>query len=315
MILITGGMGFIGLHTARCLLDAGESVVLTQFRARREPQFIRDALGRSAIVESLDVADAGAVQSVFRRHPISGVVHLAVPALRGVAPADEFRVNLLGLLNVLEAAREAGVRRVLLASSIAVYAGVPSGPFREETPLRMESGNSTEAFKKAFEVLGLHYGSQTGLDVIALRIAGIYGPLYHTMANLPSRLTHAAVRGYEPDLAGGRGGIPYAEDESDMCYVKDCARGIQLLQLAPSLAYRVYNVGAGRATRNAELVAAVNAAVPGAQISIPEGRGPQARPSAYMDIGRIQQDTGYAPQYDVHKAIADYAGWLRSNPE
>jgi UDP-glucose 4-epimerase len=308
-------MGFIGLHTARCFLDAGEKVVLTRFRATREPDFIRDEIGSRVAVETIDVANAAAVQEVFRRHPISGVVHLAVPALRGIEVSDEFRVNVQGLLNVLEAARQAGVRRVSLASSVAVYAGLQSGPFFEDTPLRMESSNATEAFKKTFEILGLHYGAQTGLDVIALRIAGIYGPLYHSMANLPSRLTHAAVRGSEPDLAGGRGGTPYAEDEFDGCYVKDCARGIQLLQQASRLNHRIYNVGAGKTTRNGELVAAINAAVPGAKIALPSGRGPQMRTNAYMDIGRIRRDTGYAPSYDVQSAIVDYVAWLRDNPQ
>ncbi|HLZ72612.1 MAG TPA: NAD(P)-dependent oxidoreductase [Dehalococcoidia bacterium] len=315
MILITGGMGFIGLHTARCLLDAGERLVLTRYRVSREPQFLHDELGKRVFVESLDVADQEAVQALFSRYPIDGVVHLAVPALRGVEVSDEFRVNLQGLLNVLDAARRAGVRRVSLASSVAVYAGLPSGPFSEEAPLRLESTNSTEAFKKTFAVLGLHYGTLTGMDVVALRIAGIYGPLYHSMANLPSRLTHAAVHGRQPDLAGGRGGVPYAEDEFDGCYVKDCARAIQMVQQAPLLNHRVYNVGAGRATRNGDLVDSVNAAVPGTNLAIPAGHGPQPRPHAYMEIGRLRADTGFESAYDVHSAIADYVEWLRNHPE
>ncbi len=315
MILITGGMGFIGLHTARCLLDAGEELLLTRYRVRREPSFLRDAIGKRVAVEPLDVADREGLNELLHRYPVTSVIHLAVPALRGVALADEFRVNVEGLLNLLEAAHAAGVRRVSLASSVAVYAGVPAGPFREEHPLRMESGNPTEAFKKAFEVLGLHFGAQSGLDVVALRIAGIYGPLYHSMANLPSRLAHAAVGGTAPDLAGGRGGVPYAEDTFDGCYVKDCARAIALLHRAPALRHRIYNVGAGRATTNAELAAAVNAAVPGANIALPPGRGPQFRPNAYMAIDRLRDETGFEPANDVKTAIVDYVEWLRRNPE
>src|SRR5581483_5239376 len=238
MILITGGMGFIGLHTTRCLLDAGEEVLLTRYRVSREPSFLREEIGRRVAVEPLDVADPESLHGLFRRYPITSVIHLAVPALRGVALSDEFRVNVQGLLNLLAAAQQRGVGRVSLASSVAVYAGLPAGPFREEQPLRLESSNSTEAFKKTFEVLGLHFADRSGLNVVALRIAGIYGPLYHSMANLPSRLVHAAVRGEAPDLAGGRGGVPHAEDTFDGCYVKDCARAIALLHLSPVLQYR-----------------------------------------------------------------------------
>src|SRR5918912_688007 len=111
MILITGGMGVLGLHTARAFLDAGEDVVLTHFKTRREPDFIKDALGTRARVESLDVADAAAVQAVVARHAVDGIVHLAVPGLGALTPADEYRTNTQGLLNVLEAGRQAGVRR------------------------------------------------------------------------------------------------------------------------------------------------------------------------------------------------------------
>src|SRR5690348_16727569 len=102
MILITGGMGFIGLHTARAFLDAGEDVVLTHFKTRREPDFIRDALGSRARVESLDVSEPGALSEVARRHAVTGIVHLAVPGLGALQPADEYRTNTQGLLNVLE---------------------------------------------------------------------------------------------------------------------------------------------------------------------------------------------------------------------
>jgi UDP-glucose 4-epimerase len=315
VILITGGMGFIGLHTARCFLDAGEKVLLTQFRARREPDFIRDEIGRGVTVETLDVADGAAVHSLVRRYDVDGIVHLAVPGLGRLEPSEEHRTNLFGLFNVLEAAREAGVRRVSLASSVAIYSGVAEGPCREEAPLRMEADNSTEAFKKVFEVAGLFYGRQTGLDVVALRIGGIYGPLYHSMANLPSRLTHAAVRGNEPDLTGGRGGVPHEEDASDLCYVKDCARGIQLVHSAERLSHRIYSIGGGRATTVRELVDAVQAAVPGIRFDVAPGKGAAYRPNAYMDLSRARADAGYEPQYDVQTAIADYVDWLQCNPE
>src|SRR5262249_29076836 len=151
-----------------------------------------------------------AVLDVVRRHKVTGIIHLAVPGLGRLTPDEEFRSNMFGLFNVLHASREAGVRRLTLASSTAVYSGVPEGPFHEEMPLRMEANNATEAYKKGFEVLGLFYASQTGMDVVSARISGIYGPLYHSMANLTSRLTHAAVKGEQPNFSGGPrgGGVP-----------------------------------------------------------------------------------------------------------
>jgi UDP-glucose 4-epimerase len=308
-------MGFIGLHTARRFLDAGEEVVLTHFRTRREPPFIKDELGKRARVESLDVADQAAVLRVAREHQVDGIVHLAVPALAGVTPVDEFRTNTQGLMNVLAAAAEVGVKRVSIASSIAVYSGLPAGPFKEDTSLPLESNNATEAYKKAEEILARYFAKQTHLDVRCLRLGGIWGPLYHSMANLPSRLCHAAIKGVQPELAGRYGASPRADDSQDFCYVKDCAAGIQLVHMSDRLQHPVYNIGAGCASSYGQLAAAVNAAVPSAHLELQPGRSPNARPDPYLDLSRTQADAGYQPEWPLEAAVADYISWLRTNPQ
>ncbi|MBM4297499.1 MAG: NAD-dependent epimerase/dehydratase family protein, partial [Deltaproteobacteria bacterium] len=124
MILITGGLGFIGLHSARRFLDSGEPVVLTQFRVRREPDFIKAEIGKRVFIETLDVTASHDVIEVVRKHKVTGIVHLAVPGLGALSAAEDYRMNVLGFLNILEAARIFGIKRVSLASSVAVYAGL-----------------------------------------------------------------------------------------------------------------------------------------------------------------------------------------------
>ena len=308
MILITGGLGFIGLHTARQLLDLGEQCVLTQYRVPREPGFIKDELGKRIFIEKLDITDAAALDAIGARHEVDGIIHLAVPALGGLEPGDEIRVNMVGLHNILETARIWGVKRVGLASSVGIYGGVSEGPFREDTPLRVSGGTNTETFKKAFENIGSFYAGRSGIEVVMLRIGGIYGPLYHSMGNLPSRLVHAAVKGKEPAMRG-----EFEDDASDMCYVKDAAKGIALLQTTPKLNHSVYNIGAGRATSNRELADAIRVSVPAANLPLKPGSSPQARADAYMDLTRIREDTGYEPQWPVEKAIPDYIEWLKAD--
>ena len=97
----------------------------------------------------------------------------------------------------------------------------------------MNSTNSTEAYKKTFEILGGFYGSQTGLDTVFMRIGNIFGPLYYSGFNLPSRLVKAAVTGQPPQY--GSAGTPFAEDEGDWTFVKDVSKGIQLLIMAGKL--------------------------------------------------------------------------------
>src|SRR5262249_30227989 len=122
----------------------------------------------------------------------------------------------------------------------------------------------------------------------------------------------AAVKGTAPDLASGRGGGPFADDSGDMCYVKDCAQGIQLLTLAEQLRHKIYNVGSGRATTNGELLAAGKQAMPTCTLEIRAGRSPRWRQDVYMDISRIKADTGYEPKYTVETGVQDYAAWLRA---
>jgi len=315
MILITGGLGFIGLHTARRFLDVDEQVVLTHYRVRREPDFIKGEIGKRAFIETLDVTASHDVIDLVRRHKVTGIVHLAVPGLGALSAAEDYRVNMMGFLNILEAARLCGVRRVSLASSIAVYASLPEGPFREEALLPVHSGYPTEAFKKALEILGLHYASRTELEVVALRIGSPFGPLYHSLAAPTSRICHAAAKGLPTDFTGARRGAPCVEDHSDAFYVKDCATAIQLLQMADKLSHRIYNIGSDRPMMYGEFVEAVKTVVPDAQISLQPGRSPRYRPNAYLDMTRIKEEVGYRPQYDIKRGVAEYINWLKSHPE
>lgn len=309
-ILITGGTGFIGLHTARAFLDAGYDVVATQFRVRRDPAFVRDALGNRLQREVLDISSPYALHDVMRKHRIEGIVHLAVPGIRALSPSEDFRSIMMGLLNVLECAQTFRVARVTVASSLAVYPSEANDAQRESALLPVASQTPTAAFKKAEEILGLHYADRAKLDVVFARISSIYGPLYHSMVNPPSRLVHRAVRN-DPKIP--------VEDISavqrhDYCYVKDCATGLVLLQTAKTLRERVYNVGSGVSTGHRELAEAVRGAVPGAVLPLSEEPPRDLRATqAALDLTAIARDTGFAPAYDTRRGVADYAAWLATN--
>jgi UDP-glucose 4-epimerase len=135
------------------------------------------------------------------------------------------------------------------------------------------------------------------------------------MTNLQSRVVHAAVEGVE--LKAGPRGPNFAEDGGDMCYVKDCGRGIALLMTTDNLNHRTYNIGDGRPTSNAQLVAATLKVIPDANLPLAEGHSPNSSGKInYQDITRIHEDTGYSPQYDIESGVADYVAWLQAgNPE
>lgn len=312
MILITGGFGFIGLHTIRAFLDAGEDVLVTRNRTYREPDFLKDEIGKRIKVEQLDVTNAGQLRDLGKRYKIDGICHLAGPGYSAPDAATDYRINVFGLLNMLEAAREWQVKRLTLASSIATYyyGGATRGPFVETMPLRMSATNPIETYKKVDELLGNHYADRTGIDVAFLRIALIYGP-YHAYGNIAYALTRAGVDAAEPKFTADT----YAEDTTDLCHVVDCANAIVLLQLADKLANRVYNIGDGKATSGIQIAEAVEKAIPGADVgrALKPGRGPTFTEDRYMDLSRIKADVGYEPQYTLERGIAEYADWLRTH--
>jgi len=310
MLLVTGGLGFIGSHTVRALLDQGEECLVVQRHARPLPSFL-DAKG--VTVDQADVTDRESLLGLGRRHTVTGIVHLAgsypwPPMPEGAVEAT--RRSLDGLLNIVQAAEEWGVRRLGLASTIGVYGGIDHGrPLREDAPLAMSAAVSIPTFKKVGELLGGFLDGHSDVDIVDYRISGTWGPLGHADPFFAApALVHAAARGTAPDLSGLMGPAS-ADDGLDLNYVKDTGRAIALLQLADRLNHRTYNVGSGRATTNAEVVEAIRKVVPDARVDVPAGGG---GPHMVLDIDRLRQDTGYRPEYDTERAAADYLAWLRA---
>ncbi|WP_327174435.1 NAD(P)-dependent oxidoreductase [Streptomyces sp. NBC_01335] len=310
MILVTGGFGFIGSHTVRALIDQGEECVVVQ-RAARELPAVLD--GERVPVEQADVTDLDALLAIGRRHDITGIVHLAgsypwpgVPD----APVETTRQVLGGLLNVVQAAQEWGVRRLGIASTIGVYFGADDrGPLHEDTPLSLSASVSIPTFKKIGELLGGYLADTTGIDIVSYRVSGTWGPLGHADPFFAApALVHAAARGTAPDFSGQMR-PPFADDGLDVTYVKDTGRAIALLQLADRLNHRTYNVGSGRVTTNAQVVEAIGKVAPEARLDLPTGSDMQ---QLVLDIGRLKEDTGYQPEYDTERATADYIAWLRA---
>jgi UDP-glucose 4-epimerase len=311
MILVTGGLGFIGSHTVRALLDLGEGCVLVQRRAAEVPASLAD---EDVAVEQVDITDLAALLDVGTRHKITGIVHLAGSMPWPPSPdqpVEAARQALDGLFNIFAAAQTWGVSRVGVASTIGVYAGLPGdGPRREDMPLPMASFHLIPTFKKIGELLTNHLSGATGIEVVNYRISAIWGPgePHGALFFAAPALVHAAARGAEPDLSALLAPA-HAEDAIDLCYVKDCGRAIALLQLADQLNHHTYNVASGRATTNAEVIAAIRKVIPDARVELPTGGTGQRN---YLDITRLEQDTGYRPAYDTERATADYIAWLRA---
>jgi UDP-glucose 4-epimerase len=312
MILVTGGAGFIGSHTVRALHDLGQASVVVQRRTGQVPAHLADL---PVAAEQADVADLEALRAIGARHEITGIVHLAgYPAPRGSLGGIEATQGLVdGLLNIARVAAEWGVRRVGLASTLGVYAGVErNAPLTEDLPVPLTAPHPIPRSKKIGELLGEQLAEATGVDIVNLRISGTWGPLGHPDPFFAApALIHAAASGKPLDLSGLLA-PPHLGDGLDLCYVKDTGRAIALLQLAGHLRHRTYNVASGRLTTNADVIAAIHHTVPDADLELPVGQG---RARAALDITRLRQYTGFEPAFDTVRAAADYITWLRTGNE
>jgi len=305
MILVTGGLGMIGTHTAQALVDLGHDVVVTTHRRTDVPSF----LAGKVTVESLDVTDRDAFLALADRHDISDIVHLA-GSIPDEDPVDFFRTELTGLLNALDAARAWGVRRFAVAGSLGVYTGRTETPWHEELALpSTDLPHVIIAFKKAVEPLTTHSLQGSGVQPVLLRIGSIWGPLMDPESPfnpIPPYIS-AVLRGEQPKPV-------YADDGGDNCYAPDAGRAIALLTTAETLRHNIYNVSNGRPSTNRELAEALQAITPGLHLDLLPGRQSGPGDHAYLDIARLTADTGFTPSFTITQAVADYVTWRTTNP-
>ncbi|HEX7305812.1 NAD(P)-dependent oxidoreductase [Lentzea sp.] len=310
MILVTGGLGFIGSHTVRALTDAGQECVLLQRRTPQVPAHLADL---PVHVAQADVADLDALLAVGEQYPITGIVHLAVALPWPVTDNDPIEATaeaLNAFLNIVRAAQKWGVRRVVTASTIGVYGFDSEGALTEDVPISIGKSHPIPTFKKVTELLAGHLSDVTDVDVVNARISGTWGPGGHLpdpFFAAPSLAQAAALR-TEPDLSGLLA-PPHAEDALDLLYVKDTGRALALLQLADKLNHSTYNIASGHATSNTDVIAAITSVEPDFRYELPSAGESQVR---WLDITRLREDTGFEPEYDTAAAAADYIAWLRA---
>lgn len=298
-ILVTGGAGFIGSHSVAALLAAGHTVVVLDNLSTGAA----DNLPPAADLRVADLADAAALAGAVAG--CDAVLHLA--ALVSVPqslqePLATFAVNTTGTAAVLEAARRAGVGRVVLASTCAVYGELP-GVKDEEAPLRPQVPYS--ASKLMAEELAACYTRAYGLHTVSLRYFNVYGPRQRADSPYSGVLARwcAAVRVGEACRVFGDG-----EQTRDFVSVHDVAQANLLALGAPGAAAGgVYNVATGAATSLNTILATLR------ELAGPQVRWEHAPPRpgdllhSQGDSGRLRA-LGWRPAVDLRAGLAELLG-------
>jgi nucleoside-diphosphate-sugar epimerase len=314
MILITGGLGFLGANLARLLCDSGEAVLATRNRNAEVPNLLAPFVGKNLSIIPLDITSLENVSKAIKDFGVTSIVHAAVRSEKGNTPLYQaMHVNVTGTINVLEAARLAKIKRVIFISSEAVYQGIKTThPYKEEEKLLITSDRFIPGTKKAGEILCLMYCKEYGMEIISARATRMYGPLYQGVRNLAGHMVENAAKGIPIKLANQD-----PAEAHDVIYAKDAARAIMLLLKAPTLRHRIYNVGFGRLVSLSEFADAIKQLLPKTEIHLGDGPGPLTSTktpmdiNACVDIARLSEETGFAPEYDPVRGVEHYIRWAR----
>jgi dTDP-glucose 4,6-dehydratase len=308
-ILVTGGMGFIGSALVRRLLATHADVEVLNLDALTyagNPANLADlTTARYRFVRG-DVRDARLVRALARG--CWGVVHLAAESHvdRSLLDGTDFiTTNVLGTYNVLLAARDAGVRRVLVQSTDEVYGPTPEGvAVREDAPLAPRSPYS--ASKLGAEAQARAFFASFGLPVVVVRPMNTIGPRQYPEKAVPLFTIHALL-GLPIPLYGD--GL----QERDRFYVEDHAAALDLL-LHEGLPGETYNAGAGNYATNravAETICDLLDRPHDLIRSVSDRPGHDRR--YRLDTSRLRA-LGWAPAVGLEEALRRTVDWYRANP-
>jgi len=249
-ILVTGGAGFIGSHLVEALLGEGYQVRVLDNLSTGRRENLAAAEGKFEWFEA-DVRDPQAVRRAMEG--VDAVFHeaamVSVP-LSIERPRECHEINLVGTLNILEAAREAGVRRVIMAGTAAAYGNNPELPKRETMVPEPESPYG--ATKVAAELYLRAFARMGGLETASLRYFNVYGPRQDPRSmysGVISRFVEALAAEETPTIFGD------GEQTRDFVYVGDVVRANLLALRAPWLdPGALFNIGTGRSVSLLELL-------------------------------------------------------------
>jgi len=306
-VLVTGGAGFIGSHLADALVARGHDVhVLDDLSGGR-----RENVPAEASFHGLDLRSDEAA-SLVREGAFGALFHLAaqMDVRRSVAdPRFDADVNVLGFLNLMEAARGGGVKKVVFASTGGAIYGDPDpevnggGPQPETHP---QQPLSPYGITKLVTEKYLHfYETSYGIPYAAMRFGNVYGPRQnpHGEAGVVAIFAERLLEGRQPVING------HGEQTRDYVYVGDVVRAV--LAAFDHEGSGVFNVGTGTETSVNELFRTLNELTGGhAEEAHAEGK-PGEQQRSVLDVSRAHETLGWRPEVDLEEGLRRTVEWFR----
>lgn len=310
--LVTGGAGFIGSHVCERLLGEGHAVwAFDDLNNFYDPQIkrsnLRDIQSLAKPFEFVqgDLVDRVALDDLFSSAKFDQVIHLAARA--GVRPslaepALYQRVNVEGTVNVLEAARLNGVKKITIASSSSVYGVNAKVPFSESDPI-FSAISPYAASKLACEALGHVYHHIYGLDVAMLRFFTVYGP---------RQRPDLAIHKFAQLISAGKP-IPVFGDGStarDYTYITDIVDGV-VACTQKEFGFEVFNLGESQTVTLSQLIELLEKSLGQKAVLDRQPIQPGDVPITFADVSKARAKLGYHPRVKIAEGIPLFVDWFR----
>ena len=311
-VLVTGGAGFIGSHTARRLLAQGDRVVILDnfndyYSPARKRDNIADLLvhGNATLVEA-DVRDAVLMEEVIQEHRIDRICHLAALAnvRASVERAPEYLAhNTMGTVNLLEAGRKHGIEMFVMGSTSSVYGNDTPVPFAETAPADHPLA-SYPASKRAAELMGHTYWNLFNMPVTVLRFFNVYGPGGRPDM-MPLKVIEALLARRPIQLFDG------GQLQRDWTYIDDTVSGI-VAALERPLGYEVINLGFGAPSTLNQFITILEE-LTGLEAITEVTPAPPTEPwITYCDNSKARRLLGFDPRTSLVDGLARTWDWYRS---
>ncbi len=311
-VLITGAGGFIGSHLTEALLRAGARVrVFVRYNARNDPGLLR-FLSRQDF-ESLEIITGDLRDSDAIRQAVKGVSHVFhLGALIAIPysyrhPVEVVESNIIGTLNVLLAARDLGVERLVHTSSSEVYGSALRVPIDEEHPLQGQSPYS--ASKIGADKLAESFYRSYNLPVVTLRPFNTFGPRQSARAVIPTMISQA--------LSGDTIRLGNLDTRRDFTYVSDTVAGFLKIAETPGVEGETINLGTGYDVRIGDLAEQIVAMLDHPVKIVVESHRLRPEKSEVQrlisDNRRALERLGWAPQVDINTGLRRTVDWIREN--
>jgi nucleoside-diphosphate-sugar epimerase len=304
--VVTGGAGFIGSHLVEALVARGATVRVADNLSTGKRENLAHVPGVDLLVG--DLADSG-----FARQAVDGAEYVlhqaAIPSVpRSVAdPVASHRANVDATLNVLVAARDAGVRRVVYAGSSSAYGDTPTLPKHEDMPTAPLSPYALQ--KLVGEQYGQLFTALYGLETVTIRYFNVFGPRQDPSSpysGVISLFIRALVEGRPPTIYGDGG------QTRDFTYVANVVDGVLRACEVPGVAGQVFNVATGGRISLNELYDALRAIVGGGPAPVYAApRAGDVRDSQ-ADISRAETALGYEPIVPLDEGLRRTIAWWRA---